>query len=175
MEPRGRGTIVNIGSISGQITNIPQNQTVYNASKAAVHMLTKSLASEFAATGVRVNAVSPGYILTDMTRGGLDNPAWSKIWLDLTPMRRVGEPAEVAQAVLFLASDASTYITGEVLTIDGATLCAKRASAGADMRAFGLTLISAWFISRWPSWWPKKATSAVWPNAKARYAATDGA
>jgi len=113
------GAIVNVGSISALIANIPQNQAIYNASKAAVHMLTKSLASEFATSGVRVNAVAPGYIRTAMTQGGLDNPAWSKIWLDMTPMRRVGEPEEVAQAVLFLASDASSYITGEIMTIDG--------------------------------------------------------
>ncbi|HTI00138.1 MAG TPA: SDR family oxidoreductase [Acidisoma sp.] len=119
MAPRGQGSIVNIGSISAQIANIPQNQAVYNASKAAVHMLTKSLASEFAAQGVRVNAVSPGYILTDMTRGGLENAEWAKVWLDMTPMRRVGRPEEVAQAVLFLASNASSYMTGEILTIDG--------------------------------------------------------
>ena len=120
MTANGRGgTIVNVGSISGLIANVPQNQAVYNASKAAVHMLTKSLASEFAASGVRVNAVAPGYIRTAMTQGGLDNPQWSKVWLDMTPMGRVGEPEEVAQAVLFLASDVSSYITGEIMTIDG--------------------------------------------------------
>ena len=120
MVGRGRGgAIVNIGSISGIISNIPQNQSVYNSSKAAVHMLTKSLASEFAGSGIRVNAVAPGYVRTDMTKGGLEHPEWGKVWLDMTPMRRVGEPQEIAQAVLFLASDASSYITGEVLTIDG--------------------------------------------------------
>ena len=120
MAARGQGgAIVNVGSISGIISNIPQNQSVYNSSKAAVHMLTKSLASEFAGSGIRVNAVAPGYVRTDMTKGGLEHPEWGKVWLDMTPMRRVGEPEEIAQAVLFLASDASSYITGEVLTIDG--------------------------------------------------------
>ena len=114
-----RGSIVNVGSISGIISNIPQNQAVYNSSKAAVHMLTKSLASEFAGRGIRVNAVAPGYVRTDMTKGGLEDPAWSKVWLDMTPMGRIGEPEEIAQAVLFLASDASSYVTGEILTIDG--------------------------------------------------------
>jgi NAD(P)-dependent dehydrogenase (short-subunit alcohol dehydrogenase family) len=120
MGARGKGgSIVNIGSISGIISNVPQNQAVYNASKAAVHMLTKSLASEFADRHIRVNAIAPGYIRTEMTQGGLDNPEWSKIWLDMTPMRRPGEADEVAQATLFLASDAASYITGEVMTIDG--------------------------------------------------------
>ena len=120
MAGRGRGgAIVNVGSISGIISNIPQNQSVYNSSKAAVHMLTKSLASEFAGSGIRINAVAPGYVRTDMTKGGLEHPEWGRVWLDMTPMRRVGEPEEIAQAVLFLASDASSYITGEVLTIDG--------------------------------------------------------
>ncbi|MCB8877217.1 SDR family NAD(P)-dependent oxidoreductase [Acidisoma silvae] len=120
MATRGKGgSIVNIGSISGIVSNVPQNQAVYNASKAAVHMLTKSLASEFADRHIRVNAIAPGYVRTDMTQGGLDNPEWSKIWLDMTPMRRPGEADEIAQATLFLASDASSYITGEVMTIDG--------------------------------------------------------
>ncbi|HEX3982421.1 MAG TPA: SDR family NAD(P)-dependent oxidoreductase [Acidisoma sp.] len=120
MAARGKGgSIVNIGSISGMISNIPQNQAAYNASKAGVHMLTKSLASEFAARHIRVNAIAPGYIRTEMTQGGLDNPEWAPIWQNMTPMVRVGEADEVAQAVLFLASDAASYITGEVMTIDG--------------------------------------------------------
>jgi NAD(P)-dependent dehydrogenase (short-subunit alcohol dehydrogenase family) len=113
------GSIVNIGSISAMIANIPQNQAMYNASKAGVHMLTKSLASEYATSGIRVNCVAPGYIDTAMTRGGFENPNWSKIWLDMTPMGRAGEAEEVANAVLFLASKAASYITGAVLTVDG--------------------------------------------------------
>ncbi|MBE7209808.1 MAG: SDR family oxidoreductase [Gluconacetobacter diazotrophicus] len=113
------GAIVNVGSISGIVSNVPQNQAVYNSAKAAVHMLTRSLASEFAGSGVRINAVAPGYVRTDMTRGGLEHPEWGKVWLDMTPMRRVAEPREIAEAVLFLASDLSSYVTGEVLTIDG--------------------------------------------------------
>jgi NAD(P)-dependent dehydrogenase (short-subunit alcohol dehydrogenase family) len=119
MVAAGRGSIVNVGSISGFISNLPQNQVAYNASKAGVHMLTKSLAGEFAQQNIRINAVAPGYIETAMTRGGLDDPEWSKIWLGMTPMRRSGTPSEVAAAVLFLASDAASYITGSVLTIDG--------------------------------------------------------
>jgi NAD(P)-dependent dehydrogenase (short-subunit alcohol dehydrogenase family) len=113
------GSIVNVGSISGFISNLPQHQVAYNASKAGVHMVTKSLAGEFAGRGIRVNAVAPGYIDTPMTRGGLDDPDWAKIWLGMTPMARAGKPSEVAAAVLFLASDAASYLTGSVLTVDG--------------------------------------------------------
>lgn len=120
MVASGRGgSIVNVGSISGYISNVPQHQVAYNASKAGVHMLTKSLAGEFARSGIRVNAVAPGYIQTPMTQGGLDNPEWARIWRDRTPMDRVGQPSEVAAAVLFLASDAASYMTGSILTIDG--------------------------------------------------------
>ncbi len=119
MSAAGRGAIVNVGSISGYISNIPQNQAAYNASKAGVHMLTKSLAGEFAGRNVRINAVAPGYVETAMTQGGLENPEWSKVWLGMTPMGRAGKPSEIASAVLFLASDAASYVTGSVLTIDG--------------------------------------------------------
>ena len=115
----GGGAIVNVGSMSGIASNIPQNQVVYNSSKAAVHMMTKSLASELALDGIRVNALAPGYIQTDMSQGGIDNPEWFPIWRDMTPMRRVGQPEEVATAALFLASPAASYITGAVLVIDG--------------------------------------------------------
>lgn len=113
------GSIVNVGSISGYISNIPQHQVAYNASKAGVRMVTKSLASEFAQRKIRVNAVAPGYIETRMTRSGLDNPEWAGLWIGMTPMGRAGQPSEIAAAVLFLASDAASYVTGSVLTIDG--------------------------------------------------------
>ncbi len=119
MVKNGGGTIVNMGSMSGIASNIPQNQVAYNSSKAAVHMMTKSLASEFAAQNIRVNAVAPGYIDTDMSRGGIASPEWGPIWRNMTPMDRVGQPDEIAAATLFLASPASSYITGEVLVADG--------------------------------------------------------
>src|ERR1035438_8540837 len=115
----GGGSIVNLGSMSGLIVNKPQPQSVYNASKAAVHMLTKSLACEWAKSGIRVNAVAPGYINTEMTLRGRTNVEWNACWLEMTPMGRCGEPCEVASAVLFLASDAASYITGAVLSVDG--------------------------------------------------------
>ncbi len=119
MRAQQSGVILNIGSISGYISNIPQRQAAYNASKAAVHMLTKSLASDYAAENIRVNAIAPGYIETAMTEGGFDNPEWAPIWTGMTPMPRVGQPEDVGAAALYLCSDASSYVTGEVLVIDG--------------------------------------------------------
>jgi NAD(P)-dependent dehydrogenase (short-subunit alcohol dehydrogenase family) len=114
----GRGSIVNIGSMSGIISNKPQPQAHYNATKAAVHMLTKSLAGEWATRGVRVNAVAPTYIETEMTRRGMTNPEWHAQWLEMTPMHRVGQPSEIASVVLFLASDAASLMTGSVVVVD---------------------------------------------------------
>lgn len=123
MLERGSGAIVNIASMSGSIVNWPQPQISYNASKAAVIQLTRTLASEWAARGVRVNSVSPGYIGTDMTQQGLRmNPDWGKTWLEMTPMGRLGTPADVANAVWYLASDAAAFATGTDLIVDGGYL-----------------------------------------------------
>jgi NAD(P)-dependent dehydrogenase (short-subunit alcohol dehydrogenase family)/MFS family permease len=111
------GSIVNIGSMSGFIVNRPQNQPAYNASKAAVHHLTKSLAQEWAPLGVRVNAIAPGYVRTEMSP--VDNPEFRRFWIEDAPMRRVAEPDEIAPAVVFLASDASSFMTGSVVVLDG--------------------------------------------------------
>jgi NAD(P)-dependent dehydrogenase (short-subunit alcohol dehydrogenase family) len=121
---RGRGAIVNIGSMSGFIVNKPQPQAFYNASKAAVHHLTKSLAAEWAARGVRVNAVAPTYIETPLTRFGMqENKAMYETWLEMTPMHRVGQPDEIASVVLFLASDAASLLTGSIVLADGGYTC----------------------------------------------------
>jgi NAD(P)-dependent dehydrogenase (short-subunit alcohol dehydrogenase family) len=119
----GKGSIINIGSMSGIISNKPQPQCHYNASKAAVHLLTKSLAAEWGERGVRVNAVAPTYIETAMTRRGMENPEWLATWLEMTPMHRVGQPPEIASVVLFLASDASSLMTGSVVVADGGYTC----------------------------------------------------
>ena len=118
MLKRTGGSIVNVGSMSGIISNKPQQQVHYNASKAAVHMATKSLAGEWATKGIRVNAVAPTYIDTDMTPISTINKEWLEIWLDMTPMKRVGECDEIASAVLFLGSNASSLITGSILVVD---------------------------------------------------------
>jgi Dehydrogenases with different specificities (related to short-chain alcohol dehydrogenases) len=119
MVERGRGSIVNLGSMSGIIVNRPQTAASYMASKGAVHMLTKALATEWADKGVRVNALAPGYVATEMTLKMRQCPELFNAWLEHTPMGRCGDVNEVAAAALFLASDASAYVTGAVLSIDG--------------------------------------------------------
>jgi NAD(P)-dependent dehydrogenase (short-subunit alcohol dehydrogenase family) len=117
MVDRGRGSIVNIGSMSAQIVNRPQWQPGYNASKAAVHHLTRSLAAEWAPAGVRVNALAPGYIKTDMAP--VDDPKFRRHWIEDTPQQRYATPDELGPAIVFLASDASSFMTGSILLIDG--------------------------------------------------------
>jgi len=124
MLERGSGAIVNIGSMSGFIVNKPQPQSFYNASKAAVHHLTKSLAAEWGKRGVRVNAVAPTYIETPLTAFGIkENPQMYATWLEMTPMGRVGQPDEIASVVHFLASDASSLMTGSIVLADGGYTC----------------------------------------------------
>lgn len=117
MIAEGGGSIVNVGSMSASIVNRPQWQPAYNASKAAVHHLTRSLAAEWAPSGVRVNALAPGYMHTDMSP--IDDPRFHRYWIEDAPQQRAGEPDELGPAMVFLASDASSFMTGSVLTIDG--------------------------------------------------------
>lgn len=116
---QGSGSIINIGSMSGHISNHPQPQAAYNASKAAVIHLSKCLAGEWAARGVRVNSISPGYVGTELTKRGLSNDEWRRYWIEGTPLGRVAEPSEIAPCAVFLASDASSYVTGSDLVVDG--------------------------------------------------------
>jgi len=117
MKDAGGGNIVNVGSISSIIVNRPQWQPSYNASKAAVHQLTKSLAAEWAPYNIRVNALAPGYVKTDMAP--VDEPRFRQHWIDDVPMKRYALPAEIAPTVVYLASDASSFMTGSIVVIDG--------------------------------------------------------
>ncbi|KAH7337091.1 hypothetical protein B0J17DRAFT_666190 [Rhizoctonia solani] len=111
------GSIVVNSSMSGHIINTPQKQAIYNASKSAATQLVKAFAFEWAEHSIRVNAVSPGYVETEMTAMG--NQEMQKVWLERTPMGRMATPAEIGKSVVFLASGMSSYTTGSELLVDG--------------------------------------------------------
>jgi len=123
MSDNGGGAIVCIGSNSGFIVDRPQNQAHYNASKAAVHQMVKSLACELGPRNIRVNAVAPGFIVTEMTRKGIANPEWLDSWTANTPIGRLGSPEEIASIMLFLASDAASFMSGAIVIADGGYTC----------------------------------------------------
>ncbi|KAG2198188.1 hypothetical protein INT47_000389 [Mucor saturninus] len=124
MLAKGKGSIIITSSMSGHIANRPQMQCAYNTSKGAATMMTKALASEWALKGIRVNAICPGYMRTELLDETFkNNPEWEKTWTDLTPMGRIGDAKELRGAVVFLASEASTYVTGLELFVDGGYTC----------------------------------------------------
>ncbi|KAI1943559.1 hypothetical protein LOZ66_000142 [Ophidiomyces ophidiicola] len=120
MSRKSPGSIVMIGSMSGAIVNVPQPQAPYNAAKAAIRHLAASLAVEWASVGIRVNCISPGYMLTALTRKILDdNPDLKQKWTSLIPQGKMGKPEDLMGAVTFLLSDASKYVTGADMRVDG--------------------------------------------------------
>ncbi|MDD6563876.1 MAG: glucose 1-dehydrogenase [Clostridiales bacterium] len=126
MLEQGGGNIVNITSMSGLVVNpLPQTQCAYNSSKAGAIMLTKCMAVEWAERGIRVNGIAPGFMNTPLTKKRLttpNDPAVKK-WIEGTPLNRVGEPSELVGLALYLASDASSYTTGTVISVDGGYTC----------------------------------------------------
>jgi len=124
MARQKQGHIINIASMAGLTVLVPQKQAAYNSAKAAVIMLTKTLAVEWAPHGIRVNAIAPGYTLTPpLAKVQEEDPERFKFWMSRLPLGRVGEPVELQGAAVFLASRASSYMTGSVLVIDGGYTC----------------------------------------------------
>lgn len=119
MVERQSGAIVCVSSMCGELVVVPQPQVAYNAAKAGVNMIVRSAAVEWARKGVRVNAVAPGYTATELTLAGRSRPDWFNLWIERTPMGRLGEPSEIADAVSFLASNSASFITGTILNVDG--------------------------------------------------------
>jgi NAD(P)-dependent dehydrogenase (short-subunit alcohol dehydrogenase family) len=117
------GSIINIASMSGFIVNKDRNLSAYCVSKAAVSMLTKNLAMEWARHNIRVNAIAPGYIVTPITSRWMKDPEMNRVALDLTPMKRFGQPEEIGPLAVFLASRAASFITGQTIFVDGGYTC----------------------------------------------------
>jgi NAD(P)-dependent dehydrogenase (short-subunit alcohol dehydrogenase family) len=121
MQKNGGGSIVNISSISGFVGQNAINMA-YNASKGAVRIMTKSAAVQYAKDGIRVNSVHPGMLPPMRSSKASADPAWRDKMIRAVPMKREGRVEEVAHAVLFLASDEASYITGTELVVDGGYL-----------------------------------------------------
>ena len=123
MLEHGGGSIINTASMSGHIVNVPQPQCAYNASKAGVIQLTKSLAIEWAKRGVRVNSISPGYIGTELVNSSDFLVPLIEKWNAMAPMGRLGRPEELQSICVYLAGDTSSFTTGSDFVIDGAFTC----------------------------------------------------
>ncbi|MEJ7651238.1 MAG: SDR family oxidoreductase [Nakamurella sp.] len=116
----GQASVINVASMSAFVVNVPQRQASYNAAKAGVEQLTRSLAVEWIDRGIRVNAISPGYFASDLTKQFLDgNADLGEFWVSRIPAGRMGQPEDLDGIAVFLASDASRYVVGECIVIDG--------------------------------------------------------
>jgi len=123
MLAQGGGSIINTASMSGHIVNTPQPQCAYNASKAGVIQLTKSMAVEWAQRNVRVNSISPGYIGTDLVLNAPQLRPLIEQWNAMSPVRRMGRPDELQAIAVYLAGDVSSFTTGSDFVVDGAFTC----------------------------------------------------
>lgn len=164
-------SIVNVGSVSG-LTHV-RSGVVYGMSKAAMHQMTRNLAVEWAEDGIRVNAVAPWYIRTRRTSGPLSDPDYYEEVINRTPMRRIGEPEEVAAAVGFLCLPAASYVTGECIAVDGGTtgwLSPRyRAVAGLQhaLQSFALAARRVAVFRRGEPLTPPRIAEALLPTAAA--------
>ncbi|MDO4788462.1 MAG: SDR family oxidoreductase [Johnsonella sp.] len=123
MLKQGYGSIINTASMSGHIVNVPQPQCAYNASKAGVIMLTKSLAIEWAKRNVRVNCISPGYIGTELIMNAENLKPLIREWNSIAPLGRLGKPEELQSILVYLAGDTCAFTTGSDFVVDGAFTC----------------------------------------------------
>jgi NAD(P)-dependent dehydrogenase (short-subunit alcohol dehydrogenase family) len=120
MIKRHRGKIINLASIAGSIINKGVHGGAYDCSKLAIVSLTRALAVEWAQYNIQVNAIAPGYFLTDPNKKFFElDPDFYKTVIEMTPLKRIGRPEELSGVVIFLASDATNFMTGQVVTIDG--------------------------------------------------------
>ena len=122
MIPRGHGKIVNVSSVNGAL--VRPSIAAYSATKGAVNNLTKGMATDWARHGIQVNAIGPGYFITEITQPLADDPAFDGWLRSRTPAGRWGDPSELVGAAVFLASDASSFVNGQVIYVDGGLLAA---------------------------------------------------
>jgi gluconate 5-dehydrogenase len=120
MIPRGRGKVINIGSLTSALARA--TVAPYTVAKGGVKMLTQAMAAEWAADGIQANAIGPGYMLTDMNQALIDNPAFDAWVKGRTPSKRWGKPEELVGAAVFLSSQASDYVNGQIIYVDGGML-----------------------------------------------------
>ena len=122
MKEKGKGAIIHVGSMSGFVADPEGGLVSYNASKGAVHMLTKSFATEFGPIGIRVNGIAPGWVESDINAEIRKDPELMKTYTKLIPLGRFGKPEEIAELAAFLASDDASFVNGAIVVIDGGNM-----------------------------------------------------